>query len=407
MMKGYFNYIFCFIIFFILHYIEGLPPIFDLPIAQLWKLPLLLYLLLLSLQSARKKYELEKSSYWLALQSTLNVETIINPMYSVVHGMKLLPLALFFRFWLSKFSNRITRLEFFLYSLVQFVLLASLVVLLGIVSPIKDFESAMSFGEKDAVYYSAVFGAPHAASSYFVASILVLIHGFKENKFKTLSHKIFNASLILVGLVSIFQAYVRTGWLMLLVGMVVLLWPKKITVRHITRFTFLSILLGGALVYFYNTNDQFQARLAGRNIYHNASATGIDLQGSGRTIFWINGIKGWSEGNTYELLLGRGYTQVVQRNFEVAKIQVFSHNQFVDALSQHGLIGLVLLCVFYLSIYRLINKYKGSPYSRLSLSLLYSAILFSFFQNEMYFNYAVIFSLVLVLLVKSPLKLSD
>ena len=166
-------------------------------------------------------------------------------------------------------------------------------------------------------------------------------------------------------------------------------------------------MLGGALVYFYNTNDQFQARLAGRNIYHNASATGIDLQGSGRTIFWINGIKGWSEGNTYELLLGRGYTQVVQRNFEVAKIQVFSHNQFVDALSQHGLIGLVLLCVFYLSIYRLINKYKGSPYSRLSLSLLYSAILFSFFQNEMYFNYAVIFSLVLVLLVKSPLKLSD
>ncbi|ATS11322.1 O-antigen ligase domain-containing protein [Porphyromonas gingivalis] len=406
-MRGYLGYILCFTIYFVLHYIEGFPPVFGMPIAQLWKLPLLAYLLLLSIQSQRRKYSFEKSSYWMALQSSLNIESILNPMYSVAHAMKLLPLALFFRFWLVRFSNQIERIELYLYTLAQFVLLASLVVLLGIITPVKDFLSAKSFGLEEAVYYSAVFGAPHAASSYFAASILILLNGFISHRFKTSFEKIFNAILIVIGLISIFQAYVRTGWLMLLVGGIILMFPRRITLHHLAKFSFLIGLVGVALVYFYNTNEQFQARLTGRNVYTNAQTEGIDLKGSGRTSFWLNGIEGWSEGNVNELLLGQGYTQVVERNLEKNGIRVFSHNQFVDALSEHGLIGLVLLLAFYLSLYRLIRANRASPYYHLSLSLFCSAALFSFFQNEMYFDYAVIFSLVLVLLVKSPLKVSD
>lgn len=394
-------YIMCFVVYCILHYIEGFPPVFGLPIAQLWKLPLLAYLLFLSIQSQRRKYTLEKSSYWMALQSSLNLETIFNPVYSVAHGMRQLPLALFFRFWLVKYSNRTDKLELFLYVLAQFVLLASLVVLLGIITPVKDFVSAKSFGVEDAVYYSGIFGAPHAASSYFVASTLVLLNGFRSHRFKTSFAKIFNALLIVVGLVSIFQAYVRTGWLMLFVGVIILVLPRRITIQYFVRFFFLIISLGVALVYFYSINEQFQARLTGRNVYTDTSAKGIELEGSGRASFWVNGIEGWSEGNIYELLFGQGYTQVVERNLEKSGVRVFSHNQFVDALAEHGLIGLVLLVVFYISIYRLIRANKTSPYYRLSLSLFYSAVLFSFFQNEMYFDYAAIFSLVLVLLVLS------
>lgn len=406
-MRGYLGYILCFAIYFALHYIEGFPPVFGMPIAQLWKLPLLAYLLLLSAQSQRRKYALEKSSYWMALQSSLNVESILNPMYSVAHAMKLLPLSLFFRFWLIKYSNQFERIELYLYTLAQFVLLASLLVLIGIVSPVESFSSADAFGIEGAVYYSGIFGAPHAASSYFVASILVLTNGFKLNKFRTSFQKGLNAFLILVGLTSIFQAYVRTGWLMLLVGGVILIFPRKITIHHLAKFSVVIGLVSVALVYFYNTNEQFQARVAGRNVHTNASAKGIDLKGSGRTSFWENGIEGWSEGSVYELLLGQGYTQVVERNFKKTGLRVFSHNQFVNTLVEHGLIGLFLLLVFYLSIYRLIRANRTSPYYHLSLSLFYSAVLFSFFQNEMYFDYAIILSLVLVLLVKSPSKKCD
>lgn len=370
-----------------------------LPVAQLWKLPLLAYLLFLSIQNPKRKCAFEKYSYWMALQSGLNIETLSSPMYSLAHGMKSLPLALFFRFWLIKFSNKYARLELFLYILAQFVLLASLVVLLGIITPVKDFVSAKSFGVEDAVYYSGIFGAPHAASSYFAASILVLVNGFRLNKFRTPFQKGFNAFLIIVGLISIFQAFVRTGWLMLLVGIVILMLPRRVTIHHVVKSSLLIGLLGITLVYFYNTNEQFQARMVGRNVYTNTSATGVDLKGSGRTTFWMNGIEGWSEGSVHELFFGQGYTQVVERNLEKTGMRVFSHNHFVDALAEHGLIGFVLLVVFYVSIYRLIRANKASPYYRLSLSLFYSAVLFSFFQNEMYFDYAVIFSIVLALLV--------
>lgn len=405
-MRGYLLYIFSFILFFILHYIEGFPTPLGLSIAQLWKLPLLFYLLVFSIRSLKRKYAWEKYGYGLAIESTLNVESILNPLYSFTHAMKQLPLTLFFRYWLIKYSLRTDRLEIFLYSLAQFILLASLFVLLGFVTPIQDYLVTHSFSEEGTVYYSAVFGSPHGASSYFAASILVLLNGFKSKRFRSFLSKGFNLFLVLVGLVSIFQAYVRTGWLMLLVGVIILMLPKRITPRYVVRFLFVFIALSGSLIYLYTTNEKFQVRVVGRSIYSNESANKIDIKGSGRIAFWVNGIENWSEGNAYELLFGRGWTKVVDYNYQKTGMRVFSHNQFVNALVEHGLVGLVLLSMFYFSLYRLIRSNRGSPYYRLSLALFLSALLFSFFQSEIYFLFSALFSLALALLVLSGARQS-
>lgn len=395
------QYILYFILYCVLHYIEGFPPVFGLPIAQLWKLPLLFYLLLFSVTSLRRRYSFEKNAYSLAIESTLNVETLLNPIYSLVHAIKQLPLVLLFRYWLVKFSHRWQLLEVFLYSLAQFILLSSLIVLLGIVSPIKGFETTDVFGVENTIYYSGLLGDPHAAASYFAAAILVLLNGLRQRYFKTLFQKIFNVLLILVGLVSIFEAYVRTGWLMLFVGGMVLMMPKKITIQHIFRSLFGLIIVIAALFYFYQTNEKFQARIIGQNVYASQTAEGIDMKGSGRTSFWLNGIEGWSQGNLYEVFFGKGWTKVVDYNFEKTGMRVFSHNQFVNFLVEHGVFGLFFLLAFYFSIYRLLRTNRASPYYSLTLSLLVAAIIFSFFQSEMYFDFSILFSLSLALFILS------
>lgn len=395
----YIRYIAWFLLYFGLHYIEGYPPVGSLPVAQLWKLPLLAYLLLFTICSRRRKFAFEKSIYGFSIFSMLNVESLSNPIYSLAHAMKQLPLVLFFRFWIHKFDSQFARLERVLYSLAQFVLLSSLVVLVGVVSPIEGFIPADSFGVESAIYYSGILGSPHAASSYFVAAILILLNGFIQKKFRGWLEKLFNLGLVLVGLVSVFQAYVRTGWLMLLLGVVVLVLPKRITLPRVMKFGALFLVLFGGLVYFYNTNEQFKARIIGRNVYTEASSDNIDIGGSGRTSFWMNGIEGWSEGSMFELFLGQGYTKVVERNLEKTGLRVFSHNQFVDSLAEHGLFGLFFLVGFFVGLYVFIRRQWHSGYYRLNMALFFSAVIFAFFQNEMYFDYMVMFSLSLALLV--------
>ena len=398
MLRPYQKYILFFIIYFLLHYLEGLPPTGGLSFAQVWKLPLLAALLLYNILSLWKKTYFEKFSYLLSIEYILSPEILINPINAIVRISKQLPFILFYGFWRQFFAHRKETLEKILYGLAQFISLASAVVLLGIVHPMNGYLTAESFGIENLVYYSCVFGAPHAASSYFVASTLVLFNGFITRRFKSRWSKIFNATLIAISLISVFRAYVRTGWLMLAIGLLFFIKINRITKRQL-NITLLAVTLCiSGILYLYNTNEAFYARLTGKNVYTHTGGNSIDTGGSGRTVFWKNAVENlWAADSPYATLFGQGFTKVADDNYRTTGMHVFSHNQFLDALSQNGVIGLFLLLAFFGSLWRFICQKQGI-HKRLCMSLFVSSVVFAFFQNEMYFDYAVIFSLAVAIL---------
>lgn len=396
--KDSFVYIACFCLYFAIHYLEGLPPIGGVSVAQVWKIPIILFLLCYNLAQSRKKQPFEKWGYALSIEYLLGAETWVNLFGAINRVARTMPVFLFYGFWVEKLKKKKELLETFIFSLAQFIPLASILILSGAITPLKEYESAESFGVEGLAYYSCVFGSAHAASSYFCASILVLVFGFLNKRFKSRKSKIFNALLICVSLISIFKAYTRTGWLMLLVGGLALFMPSKITFNKMLSRALLLLVIGGGLMFFFNENEAFQARLTGRNIYTHTGGGGIETNGSGRTAFWANAVEGlWSSDNPYYTLFGEGFTNVAERNYRTTGMKVFSHNQFFDALSQNGIIGLLILIGFFIAIYKFIAKRKG-PYQHLCYGLFFSNLIFAFFQNEMYFDYAIILSLGLAIL---------
>lgn len=394
------KYILFFLLFVFLHCIEGLPPIFGLSVAQFWKLPLLFFLICYNLYHVKKRVLFEKSAILLFCEMFFSRETLIYPLKNVIYATKQLPLMLFFGFLKTHFKNKSSRFfEIIVISFAQFISLSSLLVLIGIIDPIKEISSASSFGV-DMSYYSAIFGATHAASSYFSVSIFVYIWAFLTEKFVTKKQKIFNVFLLIVSLISLFMAYVRTGWLMCLIGVLCFFRVKRITNKQFVTGILALFLIFGGLVYFYNTNEAFNARISGRNIYNNKNATGIDLGGSGRTNFWKNGIEVWWNGSVYEFFCGVGYDKVVENNYRHTKLRVFSHNQFIDTLARNGILGLLLLLFFYYGLYVYIRKRKCKV-QNLAYATWIGAVIFAFFQSEIYFDYAFIFALILVLLDKN------
>lgn len=397
-MKFYQKYLFFFLLFFLVHYLEGMEDIGGFSFAQLWKTPLLLYLLLFNMMCLKSRTLFEKSNYLLSIEYLLSPETLIRPISVVITVIKQLPFVLFFRYWIVVFNERKESLEKILYSFAQFICLSTIPFLLDMMQPLEDCRNAEAFGIEGLTYFSGILGSPHAAASYFCASILVLLNGFLLNRFQTKASKFYNASLIIIGLVSIFKAYTRTGWLMLFVGLFCFVRLSKVTVRQATVTLFALLISIGGVIYLYNNNQAFQARLTGKNIFEDNSGEHLETGGSGRISFWYNAVNNlWNADNVYCSLFGRGYTQVVEDNFRTTGMRVFSHNQFLDSFSQNGLLGVSLLILFYFFLYSFIKRRNGE-YKRLCNGLFFSNLTFAIFQNEMYFNFAFIFSLAVALL---------
>ena len=378
-----------------LHYIEGFPDIGGLSFAQLWKMPLLMLLICYFIFYLKRLEKFEKWTIFLLLESFFCIETFINPLSNIISAAKLLPFILFFHYFVNR-GFSIVLLKRVALFMARAICLTSLISLLGIVNPIEKYKEALVFGIEDLSYYSSLFGSPHAASSYFAIAIVVLLYFVVKEKYVSKIGVLFDCIMIGIALLSIFKVCVRTGWLMLAVGLFFLAGGIKLfkKPKYFVAF-WISVAL---LCILFNNNEMFHARMTGLNIYRGTGGETIDLNGSGRVDFWKNGIELWANGSPYEILFGRGYTAVVENNSLRTGIDVFSHSQFIDTLTQHGLIGLILLLICFLWQYIFIRKRKYSQYYRLCLSIYMMSLVFSFFQNVMYFDFAIIYSVCLAML---------
>ena len=307
-------------------------------------------------------------------------------------------MVLFFKFW-QKFNKG--TLEKILVVLSQYVCLSSLLTLTNIVQPLKDYQNAETFIE-GLSYYSSVFGDAHAASSYFSIASATLIYFLIKNRFKSKINKIYNILLILIGVYSLFLSYTRTGWIMFIFSLIFIIDFKRISIKNKIRAIIAIIIAAVGIIALYNNNEAFRLRVSGGGQYKGESDSVIDTDGSGRNIFWKNGIDLWLNSDIYCFLLGNGTDAVVKNNYQKYGMYVGSHSLFVDALAKYGLITFILLVLFYYYQFRFISIFgRGSPYKSLCRALLIGSILFAFFQGEAYFDYSVIYSISLVIMYKT------
>lgn len=394
------KYLLWFIIFVTLHYVEGLPPIAGLSVAQLWKMPLIAFLLLNAIQSRYHTFKFEKKGYYYSLTPFLNIEVLSSPFSVLLFSIKQLPTILFFKFW-QKFNVRI--LEKILITLAQFICLTSLLTMTNIIQPIKSYQSAESIIEGMS-YYSSIFGAAHAASSYFYASNIIIIFFIINKKITGTAKRFFNIALLCIGIYSLYLSFVRTGWIMFIISLLIIFIDvfKENNRKNIIKYFFTLTLVASALILLYNNNEAFRLRVSGGGQYKGESETAIDIEGSGRKDFWKNGIMLWANSDAYRLLFGNGTDAVVENNKKITGMPVGSHSLFVDTLAKYGLVAFVLLLLFYYYQYHFISVFgRGSPYQSLCISMLVGSILFAIFQGEVYFDFSAMYSIILVIMYRT------
>jgi hypothetical protein len=332
--------------------------------------------------------QFSKVAYASAVKNLLNEGILSFPVINIVETFRAMNFPLLHETINVIFKSQ-TKILAFLIRVCQYYILSSIPFLLGY---LKSFRQGMEFGIGES--YMGIFQNAHGASTVTTIATLVLVFYSKNHSLK-LPALIYNRALIALGIYCVYLAFVRTGYLMLGVGIVIILWPSKISFRQTVAFILIFAALSGAFSYLIETNSEFSQR-----IFDLSSDDQQRDFGSGREKFAEYSLEYWADGNAQQLFFGRGIMGLMMNLEERYGMDIVSHNGFVDALTTNGIVGLALMILFIYYFYRLVHSGRNTKTYRLGLATLVLYITFQITQGGSGFPMDLLMALILSIIRK-------
>ena len=384
-----FRYIIYFVLFFFLFYAEGIK-VGGMTVSQLWKMPLIVVMVFLIVRKRRHHRPLFISLYyWIAIKNLFNAGTIKTFVSNIQEGLRFVFIPLIYdSFNLS--NKSVESLYKFLLVVAQYFVLTNIpFIFFGLPS----LHEGKEYG--DFIAYTGIFQTQHAMSVIMSLCILVILQYFKREGFSIYRFSsLYNGILLVLAVYAMLLGYARTGWLMCLVGIMILFVPKKISGKQILVFTLVLMVLVAGIAYLMENNQKFHDRILGID-----AVTGVQRDvDSGRSEYIKHGLDYYMQGSALELLFGR--SMVGLRNYEEAMttMNIATHNGFSNMIVVNGIVGLILMiwCMFAMLIWIRHRKYCYS--GRLALAAWFMNFSFQMTQGGHIFHADLFYALIFVIL---------
>ncbi len=322
----------------------------------------------------------------IALMQLINVEVIVNPLNAILmFGVVLiLPLA---GMYICRFTPK--QLEKSLIFFASFFILCFIPYKLGLLTSLGDGYDLDSFGGKGEVEgLIGPFQGVHSASTALASSLLVVIYFWFTNTF----NRVYLMLLFILGFYFLFSTYVRTGMVMLVVGLIPIVYHfGRKNIINFFRLAVMGIITFILVSTWVLSNETMMNRITGERL-HSTESSSFEQMGSGRGRIYLSSIEIFAEASIVEKIIGIGQTEEKKRMEEKIGRALIPHNGFLLLLLNNGIIGLLLFLAFLRNIYKL-QKRTESPNNILIQALFLAYLTMSFFQN-----YDIIYAILLLML---------
>lgn len=257
-----------------------------------------------------------------------------------------------------------------------FFALSTLPFLLELVKPVKSGYNLASFGENDTSGFIGFFENSHTAASCLAFSALFLInHLVYFWKNLKLEKRTFLIAVVLLTLLCLYKTYVRTGYLMIIVG-VISIGVANFKVRYLVPY-FIGLLTSFFLGFWvYERDSTLQNRLMDNNIYAE------NTMGSGRLEFIDASMEIFINSNLLENIFGLGIGKYQTEMGKIVGMEIYAHNGFVTALLRDGLIGFFLFCFISVFLIKKASECQSKLYKSLSISVVMSYLAYQLVQGN-------------------------
>jgi len=364
------KYVFYFTLFFILFYLENFNITGNVSFSQAWKIPLIFFMIWYVIKNQDKiSPKFNSIAYYLGIKNLFNQATLSNLLTNITETFRFSNFPLLYDTFNIYFKEP-EKIQKFIIRISQYFILSNIPFLLGFIESARE---GMQFGED--LSFIGIFQNSHSASIVTTFALLVTIYHIKTDRLSFFL-RIFNLIVISLGIYCLYLMFVRTGYLMFVIGIIIIFFPSRNRIRQFFIFAFIIFSFGFIFYKVMETNISFRERILDQNINEEQRSIG-----SGRLDFAIYSLEYWAEGNFQQLLLGRGLDNVKDNLQRKTGMRIFSHNGFVDALAINGIIGIVLFLLFLYFMYNNIRKNKGSQAYRLALAMFFCYVSFQSTQG--------------------------
>ena len=391
------RYILLFPFFFLLFYVESIK-IGGTAVSQLWKIPLALYMLYYVFQCRHMPTPLwSKVQYWQSLKWIFTAGYVTQFMVNLQACIKFLFFPLLFNFIRNKKCN-VEQIRAILLTIVQFFVLTNIPFLFF---GFKGISHGHDYGTY--VAYSGIFQNQHAMSIIMAICIVVILSFMQKQYIVGRWNKIYNVFLLCLAAYAMYLGFARTGWLMCLLAIIVLFWPKDMTAKQWIVMALVGVVLIGSLSYLMVTDTMFYDRVVGNNIttHEHMNVT------SGRTEYSTAALERFMNGSLIEWIIGVSTENIYDAIFLKTGMRVGAHNGFIDMLTRNGIVGLGLMLVFLISLLLFIRKRNQCDSYRMALAMWVMMFSFQITQGGVMFHTDLLYALIFCLLEKEDWLLTD
>jgi hypothetical protein len=374
------KYLIFFSLLFALLYLEDRVFIGPLSLSNLWKISVIL---ILSLYLFSKKIKtgfsnLDIAVLFLSLSFIINSTSIISIMdIEEVILVLILPLSYYSFYFLYRTKKLKLKKDLMIFSV--FLILSAIPFLLDLIQPYSNFsESRMKFAESYQLYSKILVGffkQPSLSSKVFVfGTIFVWAFGIRE-KIWRYSVRIFLFIIAIIGVYEVYRAFTRTGWIMLILFSILILFLNRgySIGKKIGFFSFIII----GLFFIYNTNESIQNRIIGERQHNQSKTQDITQITSGRDIVMTNALNSVMEKGGFGMLIGIGKDQAIKANNGA-----LAHNRFIEIFQYGGLVSLLFYIIYLFHILKEIKKRKSQTFLYFFCLSLYLIMIFSLLPSH-------------------------
>ncbi len=365
------KYLFFGLVLLLLFHFETLN-IGSVKISHLWKGTLLLFLIFFFLRVEGKAFFIYKPLIWLSILQLINLEFFTNPLNAfLLFGTKLiLPLVaiILLKYPFNSLKNGLIFFaSFFTLSLVPYAL--------GYLESLGELYELSAYDNEQEGIVGPFQGA-HAASTALAGSFLVILYFWFTKAF----NRIYLSALLILCFYFLIFTYVRTGMLMVVIGvlpMLIFFAKEKVSTR-IRLFIvggLLAVLISGWVL----SNKTVMDRIVGERKWSSETES-FETLGSGRGLLYLYAVEIFFEANTIEKIIGMGQTEQKNRMESKLGLALVPHNGFLLLLLNNGILGLFIFALFLRNILKLLRKITIKE-KVLVRSLFYAYLVMSFFQS--------------------------
>lgn len=307
-----------------------------------------------------------------ALVACLNPSLLVDPVGTISYALKALyipAIVVIVNGWRRSKGVTPEALLRFARSISVFTSMSTLPFLANVLEPISSGGYDLSLFGVEGSGFAGIFFSSHGAAISLSFAAVILAHSAKHAR--SIWTAGFYAALLLISLYCVYITYARTGYVLVAMGLIIIF---GLPLRF-WKVIFLAPLAGLALIFVAESmveNEVLMMRLSGENVYTLARGGTGDVT-SGRFRFWAAAVDSYWEGSPVELLTGVGEHKGKELIGERVRLQVSSHNEFVDSLLFAGFVGLLLFVLFMFHLMRM-ALYAGKDKTAGNLALALFAI---------------------------------